>query len=87
MCPALQNKPRLPTPDFSADAPSADQQEKKRHDPFAPPYNPNLLLGEVRDEAEGNEYVILVSTSCFAVAVAVRVREGYELTKEIRSFS
>ncbi|TBU24517.1 HIT-like protein [Dichomitus squalens] len=59
LCPALQNKPRLPTPDFSGDAPSAVQQEKKRYDPFAPPYNPNLLLGEVRDEAEGNEYVIL----------------------------
>ncbi|KAI1785774.1 HIT-like protein [Ganoderma leucocontextum] len=59
LCPALQNKPRLPTPDFSPDAPSPEEQEKKRHDPFAPPYNPNLLLGEVRDEGEGNEYVIL----------------------------
>lgn len=29
-------------------------------DPFAPPYVPNLLLGEVRDEQEGTEYVILV---------------------------
>ncbi|KAI0330995.1 hypothetical protein GY45DRAFT_1249770 [Cubamyces sp. BRFM 1775] len=59
LCPALQNKPRLPTPDFSEDAPTAKEQEKKRHDPFAPPYVPNLYLGEVRDEAEGNEYVIL----------------------------
>ena len=57
----MQDKPRLPTPDFSPDAPPPEEQEKKRHDPFAPPYNPNLLLGEVRDEAEGNEYVILVS--------------------------
>ncbi|KAI0369663.1 hypothetical protein BV20DRAFT_967644 [Pilatotrama ljubarskyi] len=59
LCPALQNKPRLPTPDFSKDAPTAEEQEKKRHDPFAPPYVPSLYLGEVRDEAEGNEYVIL----------------------------
>ncbi|KAH9895084.1 ATP adenylyltransferase-domain-containing protein [Cubamyces lactineus] len=59
LCPALQNKPRLPTPDFNEDAPAAKEQEKKRHDPFAPPYVPNLYLGEVRDEAEGNEYVIL----------------------------
>ncbi|KAL7281424.1 hypothetical protein ACG7TL_004737 [Trametes sanguinea] len=59
LCPALQNKPTLPTPDFSDDAPPAVQQEKKRHDPFAPPYVPNLYLGAVRDEAEGNEYVIL----------------------------
>ncbi|KAI9061770.1 hypothetical protein FKP32DRAFT_1594300 [Trametes sanguinea] len=59
LCPALQNKPKLPPPDFSEDAPSPEQQEKKRHDPFAPPYVPNLYLGEVRDEAEGNEYVIL----------------------------
>ncbi|CDO72749.1 hypothetical protein BN946_scf184994.g1 [Trametes cinnabarina] len=55
----VDNKPKLPPPDFSADAPTAEQQEKKRHDPFAPPYVPNLYLGEVRDEAEGNEYVIL----------------------------
>ncbi|KAI0744251.1 HIT-like protein [Daedaleopsis nitida] len=59
LCPALQNKPRLPTPDFSKDAPSAEEQEKKRADPFAPPYVPNLLLGEVRDEFEGHEYVLL----------------------------
>ncbi|KAI8993865.1 ATP adenylyltransferase-domain-containing protein [Trametes punicea] len=59
LCPALQNKPRLPTPDFSESAPSTQEQERKRHDPFAPPYVPNLHLGEVRDEAEGNEYVIL----------------------------
>ncbi|OSC97448.1 HIT-like protein [Trametes coccinea BRFM310] len=59
LCPALQNKPTLPTPDFSDDAPPAVQQEEKRHDPFAPPYVPNLYIGEVRDEAEGNAYVIL----------------------------
>ncbi|RPD76759.1 HIT-like protein [Lentinus tigrinus ALCF2SS1-7] len=59
LCPALQNKPRLPTPDFSKDAPSPAAQEKKRHDPFAPPYVPALYLGEVRDESEGHEYVIL----------------------------
>ncbi|KAI0779321.1 HIT-like protein [Fomes fomentarius] len=59
LCPALQNKPRLPTPDFSPDAQAAVEQEKKRHDPFAPPYIPSLLLGEVKDEFEGHEYVIL----------------------------
>ncbi|KAI0762132.1 HIT-like protein [Trametes elegans] len=61
LCPALQNKPPLPTPDFSADAPPAAEreQEKKRLDPFAPPYVPSLFLGEMRDEEEGAEYVIL----------------------------
>ncbi|KAI0746049.1 HIT-like protein [Earliella scabrosa] len=59
LCPALQSKPPLPTPDFSAGAPTAQEQEKKRPDPFAPPYVPNLLLGEVRDEFEGHEYVVL----------------------------
>ncbi|KAI0630099.1 ATP adenylyltransferase-domain-containing protein [Trametes polyzona] len=59
LCPALQNKPQLPTPDFSKDAPPAAEQEKKRPDPFAPPYVPNLYLGEVRDEEDGAEYVIL----------------------------
>ncbi|KAL1941971.1 hypothetical protein VTO73DRAFT_6501 [Trametes versicolor] len=59
LCPALQNKPRLPTPDFSADAPAVEEKEKKKPDPFAPPYVPNLYLGEVRDAEEGDEYVIL----------------------------
>ncbi|KAI0821707.1 ATP adenylyltransferase-domain-containing protein [Trametes gibbosa] len=63
LCPALQDKPPLPTPDFSADADAApaerQEEEKKRPDPFAPPYVPNLYLGEVRDEADGDEYVIL----------------------------
>ena len=64
LCPALQNKPTLPTPHFD---PAADEnraileQGGKRQDPFAPPYVPNLLLGDVKDEEEGTEYIVLVS--------------------------
>ncbi|KAI0339771.1 hypothetical protein BDW22DRAFT_1335536 [Trametopsis cervina] len=62
LCPALQTKPKLPTPHFDA---AADEQraqlskEGRKFDPFAPPYVPNLLLGELKDETEGEEYVVL----------------------------
>ncbi|KAH9859105.1 ATP adenylyltransferase-domain-containing protein [Lenzites betulinus] len=62
LCPALQDKPPLPTPHFDGDAPQlgdAPKTEKTKPDPFAPPYVPNLFLGEVRDEEEGDEYAIL----------------------------
>ena len=77
MCPALQKKPTQPAPDFSKDAQGAGtsepkKEDKKPHDPFAPPYVPNLLLGEVRDELEGYEYVLLVS------AAAVAMLEGLD---------
>ena len=76
LCPALENKPKLPTPHFAADAPSPPPPEETRHDPFAPPYNPRLLLGEVRDAFEGHEYVILVSARAdlCARALSGRVR-------------
>ena len=73
LCPALQDKPTLPTPDFSADPTTAADAnasaptERKKRDPFAPPYVPNLLLGEVRDEFEGHEYVILVRVVPFCL--------------------
>ncbi|KAF8748958.1 ATP adenylyltransferase [Rhizoctonia solani] len=50
-CPALQKKPALPAPDFS---------KRDKPDPFAPPYVPDLFIGELKDELEGDEYVILV---------------------------
>ena len=56
-------------------------REKKRHDPFAPPYVPGLFLGEVRDEFEGHEYVVLVSHPSrfrlpFLVSPGVRWQSG-----------
>ena len=64
LCPALQDKPHLPPPDFSTGEKKEEEgtqtQTEKKRDPFAPPYVPNLLLGEVRDELEGREYVVLV---------------------------
>lgn len=34
--------------------------EQKPFDPFAPPYNENLYLGELKDEEFGEEYVVIV---------------------------
>ncbi|OBZ70999.1 5',5'''-P-1,P-4-tetraphosphate phosphorylase 2 [Grifola frondosa] len=45
LCPALQSKPRLPTPHFSEEdaEEAAEAAAKAKEDPFAPPYIPNLL--------------------------------------------
>lgn len=55
LCPALLQKPSLPTPHFDLGA------EKKQSDPFKPPYNPNLYVGELKDEEEGTEYAVLLN--------------------------
>jgi ATP adenylyltransferase len=56
----LLQKPDLPTPHFEPGT-GADHQKEKRADVFEPPYNPNLYVGELRDEEEGTEYAVLVS--------------------------
>ncbi len=45
-----------------------DHEKEQRPDPFKPPYNPNLYVGELKDEEEGTEYVVLVS-GCATVAL------------------
>ncbi|KAI5123679.1 hypothetical protein M0805_001707 [Coniferiporia weirii] len=67
LCPALQNKPKLPTPHFEVDAQivraggAANAETAGKLDPFAPPYNLNLLVGELKDEEEGEEFVVLLN--------------------------
>lgn len=63
MCPALQSKPELPTPNL--DVAGVERKDGKivKTDPFAPPYTPNLFLGELKDQEENAEYVVLVSTT------------------------
>lgn len=58
LCPALQQKPQLPTPHFSDES----KLPSEKPDPFAPPYTPTLYLGDIKDEEEGLEYVVLVSS-------------------------
>uniref|UniRef100_A0A8H7Y472 Uncharacterized protein n=1 Tax=Psilocybe cubensis TaxID=181762 RepID=A0A8H7Y472_PSICU len=74
LCPALQNKPALPTPHF-------DQKEKVKFDPFAPPYNANLLVGELTDEESKEEFIILLNK------YAVIPRHFLLVTKEFKSQS
>ncbi|KAI0027818.1 HIT-like domain-containing protein [Vararia minispora EC-137] len=54
LCPALQDKPVLPAPDFR----SGQHGEK---DPFAPPYNSNLFVGSLKYGGSGAEYVVLLN--------------------------
>jgi ATP adenylyltransferase len=64
-CPALQKKPTLPTPHFDPNITSQDELPPQDHnggrsDPLAPPYVPNLHVGDLKDEY-GNEYVVLLN--------------------------
>lgn len=61
LCPALQKKPALPTPNFDPHTKELPVQEHNggTSDPFSPPYIPNLHVGDLKDES-GTEYVLLV---------------------------
>ncbi|KAF8973074.1 ATP adenylyltransferase-domain-containing protein [Flammula alnicola] len=64
LCPALQRKPTLPAPHFDArvDAGIALHGNKgKEFDPFSPPYNANLYVGDLKDEESQEEFVILLN--------------------------
>ncbi|PPQ98785.1 hypothetical protein CVT24_003343, partial [Panaeolus cyanescens] len=61
VCPALQHKPPLPPPHFQPSTDSIDVAKGKVIDPFAPPYNPNLYIGELKDEETQEEFVILLN--------------------------
>lgn len=63
----------MPTPHFERSTLTEREREKEKRgdDVFKPPYNPNLYVGELRDEdedgGEGTEYVVLVSEFWFAI--------------------
>lgn len=65
LCTALQKKPTASPPATEAgSAPSQDNQQdatSKNSDPFAPPYVPNLHVGDLRDESSGAEYGVLLN--------------------------
>jgi len=76
LCPALQHKPTLPTPHFGV-----DETVKKTLDPFAPPYIPNLYLGELKDEIDEEEYVLLVSKKVIFLRVRMDIDRATKLNK------
>ena len=59
----------MPVPQFDAegDTNAGVSVEKGKTDPFAPPYIPNLLVGEFKDEVEDDEYAVLVRVLYFAI--------------------
>jgi len=59
VCPALQKKPKT-QPETPVDGPTQDQI-KGGNDPFSPPYNPNLHIGNLRDEETHDEYIVLLN--------------------------
>ncbi|KAH9992621.1 HIT-like domain-containing protein [Russula vinacea] len=58
LCPALLEKPEMPTTHIDG---REKAKKEKRGDVFEPPYNPNLYVGELQDEEEGAEYVVLLN--------------------------
>jgi ATP adenylyltransferase len=61
LCPALQYK--FTTPNFNdTDANTGVELSGNGSivDPFAPPYNVNLLIGELQDQESEEEFVVLV---------------------------
>ncbi|CAL1707231.1 unnamed protein product [Somion occarium] len=58
LCPALEKKPNLPPPHFDSYE-DCEKAEGTKPDPFAPPHNANLLIGELKDEDESEDYVVL----------------------------
>jgi len=66
VCPALKNKPKQSEAERApptVDPPPSQALEKKLSDPFAPPYNENLYVGELNDDRNGEEYVVFVRLS------------------------
>ncbi|KDR75161.1 hypothetical protein GALMADRAFT_249099 [Galerina marginata CBS 339.88] len=66
LCPALQHKPPLPTPHFDKGVKGADpgasfQEQKENSDPFTPPYNENLYVGDLKDEESEEGFVVLLN--------------------------
>ena len=59
ICPALQHKPTLPAPPVDAGNAGIAGQGKV-FDPFAPPYNTNLYVGELKHDESQDEFVVLV---------------------------
>lgn len=67
VCPALQKKPTLPSPHFDTvglpveSDRGAPDIKGRTLDPFSPPYNPNLYVGDLKDEESQEEFVILLN--------------------------
>ena len=75
----------MPSPHFDAEADARNSQVVnggKKSDPFAPPYVPNLHVGELKDEQEGDEYVVLVRHrhSSLQMDMFTNVKETSSLT-------
>ncbi|KAJ2928607.1 hypothetical protein H1R20_g8479, partial [Candolleomyces eurysporus] len=62
LCPALQKKPTLPSPRFEVETTASEAAaDDTKIDPFAPPYNPQLHVGDLKDELTEEEFVILLN--------------------------
>ncbi|TFL01463.1 HIT-like domain-containing protein [Pterulicium gracile] len=78
LCPALQKKPVLPTPQFEVPPVVSSTTEEKPVDPFMPPYNKGLYIGELKDELEDKEYVVLLNKFALVEGHALLISKKFE---------
>ncbi|KAF5389385.1 hypothetical protein D9757_004244 [Collybiopsis confluens] len=74
LCPALQKKPKLPTPHFGGGVVEPVLEPASKVDPFAPPYDPGLYVGDLDED-----YVVLLNK------YSVLPRHFLLITKEFQS--
>ncbi|KAF5370748.1 hypothetical protein D9758_001877 [Tetrapyrgos nigripes] len=75
LCPALQKKPE---PLKTSPVPSA--KSEKPVDPFSPPYNPNLFVGYLPDQEQGEDeaYAVLMNKYSVVKHHFLMVTKGYQ---------
>jgi len=76
ICPALGAKPRVSTPNIAPDG-GNKLMETIAKDPFLPPFT-SLYVGEIIDEAEAQEYVILLNKYAMVRGHFLMVSKDYQ---------
>ncbi|KZV80367.1 ATP adenylyltransferase [Exidia glandulosa HHB12029] len=77
LCPALLKKPILPTPHFESDQPPSEHRPAHK-DPFAPPFDPSLVVGELQDEEIEADHVFLLNKFSVVAHHFLMVTKEYE---------
>lgn len=78
LCPALLKKPVLPTPHFDGEDKPPSEKRPAHKDPFAPPYEEPLVVGELVDEEIEGDHVFLLNKFSVVAHHFMMVSREYE---------
>ncbi|KAH7108402.1 hypothetical protein BKA62DRAFT_20765 [Auriculariales sp. MPI-PUGE-AT-0066] len=78
LCPALLKKPELPPPAFDAGNAPPSEHKSTHKDPFAPPYESALVIGELSNEDLEAEHVFLLNKFSVVQQHFLMVSKEYE---------